>query len=78
MLCSSVLQRGQRGDVCIVASTLFRYVRRRGDLFVLSCARVRRVDLESDSSVVLILGGMVLMTLLCDLFARYCSTDVCR
>ena len=75
MLCSSVLQRGQSGDACTVTSTLLRYVRRRGGLFVLSWARVRRVDLESDTSIVRIVGGTVLMILLPNLFARYCSTD---
>ena len=36
-------QRGQSGDGCVEASILYRYDRRKGDLFVFSWARVRRV-----------------------------------
>ena len=43
--CSCMLQRGQSGDVWFDASTLCRYDVRKGDLFVLSCARVRRCAL---------------------------------
>ena len=38
-----VLQRGHSGDGCDLASTLCKYDLRKGDLFVLSWARVRRV-----------------------------------
>ena len=38
-----VLQRGHSGDGCDFASTLCKYNLRKGDLFVLSWARVRRV-----------------------------------
>ena len=38
-----VLQRGHSGDGCVLASTLCKYDSRKGDLFVLSWARVRRV-----------------------------------
>ena len=38
-----VLQRGNSGDGCDLASTLCKYRLRKGDLFVLSWARVRRV-----------------------------------
>ena len=39
--CVSVLQRGHSGDGCELASTLCKYDLRKGDLFVLSWARVR-------------------------------------
>ena len=38
-----MLQRGNSGDGCDLASTLCKHTLRRGDLFFLSCARVRRV-----------------------------------
>ena len=38
-----ILQRGHSGDGCVLASTLCKYDLRKGDLFVLSWARVRRV-----------------------------------
>ena len=38
-----MLQRGHSGDGCDLASTLCKYDLRKGDLFVLSWARVRRV-----------------------------------
>ena len=38
-----VLQRWHSGDGCDLASTLCRYDLRKGDLFVLSWARVRQV-----------------------------------
>ena len=34
---------GPSGDECALASTLYKYDLRKGDLFVLSWARVRRV-----------------------------------
>ena len=40
---SCVLPRGNSGDGCDLASTLCKYDLRKGDLFVLSWARVRRV-----------------------------------
>ena len=45
-----VLQWGHSGDACELASTLCRYELRKGDLFVLRWARVRRVRWESASS----------------------------
>ena len=39
----SVLHRGHSGDGCDLASTLCKYDLRKGDLFVLSWARVRQV-----------------------------------
>ena len=47
MSCVSVLQRGHRGDGCILASTLCKYTLRKGDLFVLSWASVLQVRRES-------------------------------
>ena len=38
-----MLQRGNNGDGCDLASTLCKYDLRKGDLFVLSWARVLRV-----------------------------------
>ena len=43
MSCVWVLQRGHSGYGCDLASTLCKYDLRKGDLFVLSWARVRRV-----------------------------------
>ena len=43
MSCLRVLQRGPSGDVCHLASTLCKYDLRKGDLFVLGWAWVRRV-----------------------------------
>ena len=37
-----MLQRGHSGDGCDFASTLCKYDLRKGDLFVLSWARVQR------------------------------------
>ena len=35
--------KGDNGDICVLASTLCKYDLRKGDLFVLSWARVPRV-----------------------------------
>ena len=43
MSCEWVLQRRRSGDGCDLASSLCKYDLRKGDVFVLSCARVRRV-----------------------------------
>ena len=40
MLC---VWMGHSGDECVLSSTLCKYDLRKGDLFVLSSARVRRV-----------------------------------
>ena len=50
MSCVWMLQRGYSGDGCVLASTLCKYDLRKGDLFVLSWARVRRVRRGSLSS----------------------------
>ena len=57
--CLWVLQRGNSGDGCDLASTLCKYDLRKGDLFVLSWARVRRVRRGSLSSELLMCGGGV-------------------
>ena len=43
MSCVWVLRRGHNGHGCILTSTLCKYDLRKGDLFVLSWVRVRRV-----------------------------------
>ena len=72
-----MLQRGHSGDGCVLASTLCKYDLRKGDLFVLSWARVRRVRRISYSSELLVCGG-VRSILLLPLVARCLETiDVC-
>ena len=64
-------------DVCL-ASTLCKYHLRKGDLYVLSWARVRRVRRGSISSELLVCGGGVRSILLLHLVARCLETiDVC-
>ena len=73
-----VLLRGHSGDGCVLASTLCKYDLRKGDLFVLSWARVRRVIWGSISSELLMCGGGVCSILLLPLVARCLETiDVC-
>ena len=78
MMCVWMLQRGHSGDGCVLASTLCKYDLRKGDLFVLSWARVRRVRRGSISSELLVCGGGVRSILLLPLVARCLETiDVC-
>ena len=63
--CVWMLQRGHSGDGCVLALTLCKYDSRKGDLFVLSWARVRRVGQGSPSSELLMCGRGV-----CSIF--YC------
>ena len=73
-----VLQRGHIGDGCDLASTLCKYDLRKGDLFVLSLAGVRRVRWGNISSALLLYGGGVHSILLLPLVARCLETiDVC-
>ena len=74
-----VLQRGHSGDGCDLASTLCKYDLRKGDLFVLSWSRVRRVRWGSLSSELLMCGGGVHSILSLPLVAR-CreKIDVCK
>ena len=75
MLCVWMLQRGHSGDGCVLASTLCKYDLRKGDLFVLSWARVRRGSISSE---LLVCGGGVYSILLLPLVARCLETiDVC-
>ena len=59
-----MLQRGHSGDECDLVSTLCKYDLRKGDLFVLSWARVRRVRQGSISSELLMCGEGVRSILL--------------
>ena len=54
-----MLQRGHSGDGCDLVSTLCKYDLRKGDLFVLSWARMHRVRRGSTSSELLMGGGGV-------------------
>ena len=65
-----MLQRGQSGVVWFIASTLCRYDIRKGDLFVLSCARMRRCTLVSVASIVFIVEAAVCSSLLFFLLLR--------
>ena len=49
MSCVCVLQRGHSCDGCDLASTLFMYDLRKGDLFVMSWARARRFPIYKSS-----------------------------
>ena len=79
MSCVWMLQRGHSGDGCVLASTLCKYDLWKGDLFVLSWARVRRVRRGSISSELLMCGGGVRSILLLLLVATRCleTIDVC-
>ena len=57
--CVWMLQRGHSGDGCVLASTLYKYDLRIGNLFVLSWASVQRVRRGSLSSELLMCGGCV-------------------
>ena len=73
-----MLQRRHSGDGCDLASTLCKYDLRKGDLFVLSWARVQRVMRGNISSELLMCGGGVRSILLLSLVARSLETiDVC-
>ena len=76
--CVWMLQRGHSGDGCVLASTSCKYGLRKGDLLVLSWARVRRVRRGSIYSELLVCGGGVRSILLLPLVARCLETiDVC-
>ena len=74
MSCVWMLQRGHSGDGCVFASTLCKYDLSKGDLFVLSWARVRQVRRGSLSSEVLMCGGGVCSILLLPFVARCIET----
>ena len=69
-----MLQRGHSGDGYDLASTLCTYDFRKGDLFVLSWVRVRRVRRGSISPELLMCGGGVRSILLLPLVARCLET----
>ena len=69
-----MLQRVHSGGGCVLTSTLCKYTLRKGDLFVLSWARVRRVRRISISSELLMCGGGVRSILLLPLVARCLET----
>ena len=69
-----MLQRGHSGDGCALASTLCKYDLRKGDLFVLSWARVRRVRRVSISSELIMCGGGVHSILLLPFVAKCLET----
>ena len=78
MSCVWMFQKGHSGDGCVLASILCKYDLRKGDLFVLSWVRVRRVRRVSLSSELLVCGGGVRSILLLPLVARCLETiDVC-
>ena len=73
-----MLQRGHSGDGCDLASTLCKYDLRKGALFVLSWASVRRGRRGIVSPELLMCGGGVHNVLLLSLVARCLETiDVC-
>ena len=73
-----MFQRGHSGDGCVLASTLCKYYLRKGDLFVLIWALVRREWRECISSELLMCGGGVRSILLLSLVTRCLETiDVC-
>ena len=74
-----VLQKGHSDDGCDLPSTLCNYDLRKGDLFVLSWARVQRVSRGCISSGLLMCGGVVCSILLLPLVARCLeSIYVCK
>ena len=70
MSCVWMLQRGHSGDGCDLASTLYKYDFRKGELFIRSWAKVRRVRRGSISSELLMCGGGVRSILLLPLVTR--------
>ena len=73
-----MLQSEHSGDECVLASTLCKYDLRKGDLFILGWAMVRRVMRGSISSELLMCGGGLCSILLWPLVARCLETiDVC-
>ena len=77
VVCVGVAE-GHSGKGCDLASTLCTYDLRKGELFGLGWARVRRVMRGSLSSELLMCGGGVRSILLLPLVARCLETiDVC-
>ena len=76
MSCVWVLQRGNSGDGCDLASTLCKYDLRKSDLFVLNWTGVRWGSISSE---LLICGRAVRSILLLPLLVAIClaTIDVC-
>ena len=73
-----VLHMGHNGDGCDLVSTLCKYDLRKGGLFVLGWARVRRLRRGSNSSELIMCGGGMRSIFLFPLVARCLETiDVC-
>ena len=73
-----MLQNWHCDDGCDLASTLCKYDLKKGDLFVLSWARLRRARRLCISSERLMCGGGVRSILILPLVARCIDTiDVC-
>ena len=70
VVCVSVTKKGYSCDGCDLVSTLCKYDLRKGDLFVLSCARGRRVRQGSNYSELPMCDGGVRSILLLPLVAR--------
>ena len=69
---------GHSGDGCVLESTLCKYDLRKGDVCVLSWARVQRVMWRSITSELLMCGGDVRIIWLLPLVGRCLETiDVC-
>ena len=68
-----MLQRENSGDGCVLVSTLCKYDLRKGNLFVLSWARVRRGSISSE---LLMCGRGVRSILLLPLVARWLSSHI--
>ena len=76
-MCVSVT-KGPSGDGSDLAPTLYKYKCRKGDLFVMSWARVSRMRRENISLELIMRGGGVRSILLLPLVARCIETiDVC-
>ena len=77
VVCVNV-KKGHIGDGYDLPSTLYKYDLRKGDLFVMSWARVQRMKRRSISSEQLMCGGGVRSILILLLVARSLETiDVC-
>ena len=73
-----VLQKGHSGDGCDLASTLCKYDLRKGNLFVMNWAWVRRMRRGSISSELLMCTRSVCSMLLLPFVARCLETiEVC-
>ena len=76
VVCSWMRQWGQSSDGCVEASILCRYNRRKGDLFVHSWARVRRVCGVSSLQCCWLAVGMCAIFCYC-LFSEMLRDNTC-